>query len=80
MTPDHPTAPVLVTGAPGNVGTPLVGELIGLGAAVPVAARDVVAARAVLGNGVEVVPFDFTDPATFSAFNVIERLFLLGGR
>ncbi len=31
MTPDWPTAPVLVTGAPGNVGTPLVRELIGLG-------------------------------------------------
>ena len=77
MTLDQPKAPVLITGAPGNVWTPLVKELIGLGASVRVGARDVVVARAVLGAGVEVVPFDFTDPTTFSAFDGIERLFLL---
>ena len=71
------TAPVLVTGAPGNVGTPLVRELLRLRAPVRVAAWDVAAAQAAFGNEVEVVPFDFADPATFGAFDGVERLFLL---
>ena len=71
-------APVLVTGAPGNVGTPLVHELLHLGAAVRVAAWDDAAARRAFGNSVEVVPFDFEQPATFGpAFAGIERMFLL---
>ena len=70
-------APVLVTGAPGNVGTPLVKELLRLGASVRVAAWDVAAAQAAFGSAVEVVPFDFADPATFGAFDGIERMFLL---
>lgn len=77
MTPDGPTAPVLVTGAPGNVGTPLVRELIGLGASVRIGARDVDGARSVFDPEVEVVRFDFTDPATFSTFDGVERMFLL---
>ncbi len=71
------TAPVLVTGAPGNVGTPLVHELLRLGAAVRVAAWDVAVARTAFGDEVEIVPFDFTDPATFGAFDGVERMFLL---
>ena len=71
------TAPVLVTGAPGNVGTPLVRELLRLRAPVRVAAWDVAAAQAAFGNEVEVVPFDFADPATFGAFDGVERMFLL---
>ena len=71
------TAPVLVTGAPGNVGTPLVRELLRLRAPVRVAAWDVAAAQAAFGNEVEVVPFDFADPATFDAFDGVERMFLL---
>ena len=71
------TRPVLVTGAPGNVGTPLVHELLRLGAQVRVAARDVVAARTVFGDAVEVVPFDFADPATVGAFDGATRMFLL---
>lgn len=74
---DHAGRPVLVTGAPGNVGTPLVRELLGLGASVRVAARDVDAAAATFGDAVEVVRFDFTDPATFTAFEGVERMFLL---
>lgn len=70
-------APVLVTGAPGNVGTPLVDELLVLGASVRVAAWDVDAARAAFGDRVEVVHFDFTDPATFGAFDGVARMFLL---
>jgi len=69
--------PVLVTGAPGNVGTPLVAELLALGATVRVAAFHPEAARAALGEGAEIVPFDFGDPATFGAFDGVERMFLL---
>ncbi len=72
------TAPILVTGAPGNVGTPLVQELLGLGAAVRVAAWDPDLARRDLGGAVEVVPFDFTRAETFGpAFAGVERMFLL---
>ena len=72
------TAPVLVTGAPGNVGTPLVLELLRLGARVRVAARDVTAARATLGDALEVVPFDFERPDTFGpALAGVEEMFLL---
>ena len=68
---------VLVTGAPGNVGTPLVRELLRLGASVRIAAWDVPAARSEFGDAVDVVPFDFRDPATFAAFDAVERMFLL---
>jgi uncharacterized protein YbjT (DUF2867 family) len=71
------SARVLVTGAPGNVGTPLVRELLRLGAAVRVAAWDVAAAASEFGDVVEIVPFDFADPATFAAFEGVERMFLL---
>lgn len=72
------TAPILVTGASGNVGTPLVPELLNLGAPVRVAARDVAVARARFGDTVEVVPFDFKRPETFGpAFAGVERMFLL---
>ena len=72
------TAPVLVTGAPGNVGTPLVQELLRLGARVRVAAWDAAAARAAFGDAVEIVPFDFELPDTFGqAFAGVERMFLL---
>lgn len=72
------TAPILVTGAPGNVGSPLVDELRRLGAPVRVAAFDVQAARDAFGTAVGVVPFDLMDPATFGrAFDGVERMFLL---
>jgi uncharacterized protein YbjT (DUF2867 family) len=71
------TSPVLVTGAPGNVGTPLVEELLRLGATVRVAARDVAAAQTAFGRDVESVRFHFADSATFGAFDGIERMFLL---
>jgi uncharacterized protein YbjT (DUF2867 family) len=48
------TPPILVTGAPGNVGTPLVRELIATGASVRVGAWHVRAARATFGDAVEV--------------------------
>jgi uncharacterized protein YbjT (DUF2867 family) len=72
------TAPILVTGAPGNVGTPLVAELLRLGAPVRVAAWDAAAASAAFGDAVEVVHFDFLRPDTFGpAFAGVERMFLL---
>ncbi len=70
-------APVLVTGAPGNVGTPLVEELRRLGVPLRIAAWDVAAARAALGDDVDAVRFDFADPTTFGAFDGAEKMFLL---
>ncbi len=81
MTPkdelDSHRPPILVTGATGNMGTPLVGRLLELGATVRVAARDVEAARLGFGERVEVVRFDFADPTTFDAFDGVARMFLL---
>ncbi len=57
------SAPVLVTGAPGNVGTPLVEELLRRGVDVRVAAFHTAAARSTLPADVALVPFDF---ATFA--------------
>jgi uncharacterized protein YbjT (DUF2867 family) len=72
------TSPVLVTGAPGNVGTPLVEELLSDGAPVRVAALEVDVARQAFGDRVDVVPFDFTRPDDFGpAFENVERMFLL---
>ncbi len=68
---------VLVTGAPGNVGTPLVEALLDLGARVRVAARDVDSARAVFGDRADIVRFDFADLSTFGAFDGVDRMFLL---
>ncbi|MEP7379877.1 MAG: NmrA family NAD(P)-binding protein [Chloroflexota bacterium] len=68
---------ILVTGAPGNMGTPLVARLLELGMRVRVAAWDVDAARQAFGDRVEVVRFDFADPSTFGAFDGVARMFLL---
>jgi uncharacterized protein YbjT (DUF2867 family) len=69
---------VLVTGAPGNVGTDVVRELVAMGCVVRVGAFDVALARQVLGESVEVVRFDFLDAATFAAaFEGVERMFLV---
>lgn len=81
MTPkdelDSNRPPILVTGATGNMGTPLVSRLLELGASVRVAVRDVEAARLAFGERVEVVRFDFADPTTFGAFDGVARMFLL---
>ena len=77
MNRPYADGPILVTGAPGNMGTPLVGELLALGARVRVAARDVENGRSAFGETVEIVRFDFADPATFGAFDGVERMFLL---
>lgn len=70
------TEKIFVTGAPGNVGSPLVKKLIELGADFRIGAYDVDAARKQFGDAVEIVKFDFLDPATF-AFDGCKRLFLV---
>ena len=66
---------VLVTGASGNVGRPLVEELAARGADVRGADRSF---RGESGAGVERVAFDFTDPGTWAdAFRGIETMFLV---
>ncbi|WP_170852446.1 NAD(P)H-binding protein [Blastococcus sp. DSM 46786] len=66
---------VLVTGASGNVGRPVVDRLVACGAAVRRADRTP-ADHA--GPGVEQVRFDFTDPATWApAFAGVDTVFLV---
>jgi len=73
------SAPVLVTGATGNVGAPLVAALSAAGVPVRAAVRDpdVASASLAASPGLEYVRFDFHDPGTFSAFEGVERMFLL---
>lgn len=69
---------ILVTGAPGNVGTEVVKGLRALAVPFRVAAWDVKAAREALGSDIESVHFDFLKPQTFApAFAGIERVFLV---
>jgi uncharacterized protein YbjT (DUF2867 family) len=70
--------PILVTGATGNVGTELVRRLRATARPVRAAVGDVARGRARLGDGVDVVRFDFGDPATYeAAFADVRALFLL---
>ena len=75
------SSPVLVTGATGNVGRPVVAGLHDAGVPVRAAVRPGgrgAAEGTRLPAGVEVVPFDFRDPATWdAAFDGVERMFLL---
>ena len=69
---------VLVTGATGTVGEPLVRELLDAGASVRVAARDPERARDAFGDGAEYVEFDLGRPETWgAALAGVDRLFLL---
>ncbi|SEJ24372.1 Uncharacterized conserved protein YbjT, contains NAD(P)-binding and DUF2867 domains [Deinococcus reticulitermitis] len=68
-----------VTGAPGNVGTPLVRALLSRGARVRVLARRPDAARRVFGEqpGLDYAPLEFGDRRTYvAAFQGVERLFV----
>ena len=69
---------VLVTGATGTVGTPLVRRLLEAGAPVRVATRDPERARDEFGDAPEYVEFDLGRPETWgAALQGADRLFLL---
>jgi uncharacterized protein YbjT (DUF2867 family) len=72
-------AGILVTGATGNVGAPLLGCLEEAGAAgVRAAVRDLSKLDRSALHGAEAVAFDFTDPRTFGpALKGIDRVFLM---
>jgi uncharacterized protein YbjT (DUF2867 family) len=69
---------ILVVGATGTVGRPLVAELVNAGMAVRAASRDPERARGVLPAAAAIVPFDLERPATFGdALQGVERVFLM---
>lgn len=71
---------ILVTGATGNVGRPLVGLLSEVGFPFRAFVRDPAQARAALGPAVELAEGDFAEPATLdAALGGVDRMFLLSG-
>jgi len=71
------TTKILVTGAPGNVGSEVVKGLIGK-AAFRIGAYNVESARTAFGSDQAIVRFDFLDSATYgAAFAGIETMFLV---
>ena len=71
------SSPILVTGATGTVGRPLVEALVAAGATVRAASRRP-QPTSPSPDGVEPVRFDLTDPTTWSeAFTGVETMFLL---
>jgi uncharacterized protein YbjT (DUF2867 family) len=71
-------APILVTGALGNVGTQVINELLAAGQKVRAADPDPSRLRERFGDSVECVRFDFSDPATFTpTFEGVKRMFLM---
>ncbi|MFP4322020.1 MAG: SDR family oxidoreductase [Anaerolineales bacterium] len=72
------TARILVTGAPGNVGTEVVKALQAAKVPFRIGAYSVDSARAAFGDDTEIVHFDFLKPETFrTAFEGIQRMFLV---
>lgn len=68
---------ILITGAPGNVGTEVVHNLQDK-ADIRIAAFDVLQAQRALGDDLEYVRFNFLEPETFAdAFAGIDRMFLV---
>jgi uncharacterized protein YbjT (DUF2867 family) len=71
---------ILVTGATGNVGKPLVGLLSDTGVPFRAFVRDPERGRAALGPTVALAEGDFAEPATLdAALEGVERVFLLSG-
>ncbi len=69
---------ILVTGATGNIGSHLVGELQQRGEPVRAFVRDVDKARTMLGHEVELAPGDYADrPSIEAALDGVDRMFLL---
>ena len=78
MDPTQAVAPVLVTGATGNVGSQVVELLLAAGVPVRAAAANVDAVRARFGDQVEAVVLDFTDASTWAAaYSGVQRMFLM---
>lgn len=72
------TAPILVTGATGNIGMDVFQQLDALGVPAAAAVRNPQKARITLGEAAALVPFDFKDTATYApALEGVERLFLV---
>src|SRR4028119_327754 len=68
---------VLVTGATGNVGSRVVGELRDLGVPVRAFVRDADMAATMLGDGIEIAAGDFSDAASVRrALEGVEGVFL----
>lgn len=71
---------ILLTGATGNVGRPLVGLLVKAGVPFKAFVRDPGRARDLLGSDVQLVRGDFAEPATLeAALEGVEVMFLLNG-
>ncbi|MDX2075793.1 MAG: SDR family oxidoreductase [bacterium] len=69
---------ILVTGAPGNVGSEVVYGLQRLGVPFRVGAYDIESAQKTFGAETDIVPFNFLNPQTYeNAFTGIEHLFLV---
>ncbi len=70
---------ILVTGATGTVGSAVVEALRAKGAAFVAASRDVEKAKQKLGADVDVVAFEFENPATYAAATAdVTKVFLVG--
>lgn len=71
-------APILVTGATGNVGREVVAALLAAGRPVRAASSATSGPRAMSGARVEPVRLDFTDPSTWAAvYSGIQVMFLM---
>ncbi len=69
---------ILVTGATGNVGVEVIRLLEGLNCHAVAAVRNPNKAQDILGKNIDCVPFDFTNPNTFTnAFLGVNKLFLV---
>ncbi len=68
------TPRILVTGATGNVGSAILALLVAAGAPVLAAVRS---EDTKVPSGAKAVRFDFLDPGTFTAFQGVERVFLM---
>lgn len=73
------SAKILVTGATGTIGKALVNSLQQKNVSFVAGVRNTEQAKEKLGNNVEVVEFDFSNPATFErATEGVNKVFLLG--
>ncbi|BCL37663.1 SDR family oxidoreductase [Nostoc sp. MS1] len=69
---------ILVTGATGNVGQEVVHLLLLQNCHVCAGVRNPLKAKQILGSNVQCIPFDFTNPDTFTkAFKEVDKLFLV---